>query len=95
MYPAAMENKKRRIVGATAVSAAAMASMLGIAAPAHADTSASSTQSPAVQNALLKVENTLLKLDGAFLKAGTPTAGVDNAFHKIDSIFFKFGGTPS
>jgi hypothetical protein len=95
MYPAAMENKKRRIVGATAMSAAAMASMLGVAAPAHADTAGSSTQLPAVQNTLLKVENTLLKLDGAFLKAGTPTAGVDNAFHKIESIFFKFGGTPS
>ena len=82
-----MENKKRRIVGATAVSAAAMASMLGIAVPAHADTAAT-TVGPPAQGAMLKVENALLKLDGLFLKS----TAVDTAFHKIEAIFLKFGG---
>lgn len=90
MYPPGMDNKKRRIVGVTAVSAAAMVSMLGIAAPAYGDTSASSTQLPAVQNALLKVENILIKGD----RSGVPSAGVENAFNKLESIFFKFGGNP-
>ena len=86
-----MDNKKRRIVGATAVSAAAMASMLGIAAPAQADTAASTAGPSTAQGALLKVENAMLKVEGVFLKA----PAVDNAFLKIQSIFFKFNGNPT
>jgi hypothetical protein len=86
-----MDKKKRRIVGATAVSAAAMASMLGIAAPAQADATASTAGPPVAQGALLKVENAMLKVEGVFLKA----PAVDNAFHKIQSIFFKFNGNPT
>jgi len=86
-----MDNKKRRIVGATAVSAAAMASMLGIASPAQADSAASTAGPPAAQGALLKVENAMLKLEGVFLKA----PAVDNAFLKIQSIFLKFNGNPT
>jgi len=86
-----MDNKKRRIVGTTAVSAAAMVSMLGIAAPAHAETSASSTtQLPAVQNALIKVDTVLLKLE----RSGVPSAGIENAFQKVESIFLKLNGNP-
>jgi hypothetical protein len=86
-----MDKNRRRIVGATAVSAAAMASMLGIAAPAQADPAATTTGPPAAQGALLKVENAMLKLDGVFLK--TPV--VDNAFLKIQSILLKFNGNPT
>ena len=86
-----MDNKKRRIVGATAVSAAAMASMLGIAAPAHADTAASTAGPSTAQGALLKVDNAMLKVEGVLLK----TPAVDNAFLKIQSIFFKFNGNPT
>lgn len=87
-----MDKRKRRIVGATAVSAAAMASMLGIAAPAQAEAVASSASGPpAAQGALLKVENAMLKLEGAFLKA----PAVDNAFLKVQSIFLKFNGSPT
>lgn len=85
-----MDKKKRRIVGATAVSAAAMASMLGIAAPAQADVPAT-TVGPPAQGALLKVESSMLKLEGVFLK----TPAVDSAFLKVQSIFLKFNGGPT
>jgi hypothetical protein len=86
-----MDKNERRIVGATAVSAAAMAFMLGIAAPAQADSAATTTGPPAAQGALLKVENAMLKLEGVFLK----TPAVDNALRKIQSILLKFNGNPT
>jgi len=91
------QQRKHRISAATAVSAAAMASVLGASAVGPADAVARPTSLPAVQKGFdttgrifLKyvpadLAKTFYKIDQAFIK-------IDQAFIKIDQLFHKDRG---